>query len=152
MLRRIGHFCQPLRVAAQLGLYLHPRRILIGSVGGARRIVSEDSESAMCSLRRIEDDIDESLSSVITRPLRSRTWSFLLIVCTLRIFTASQIASDLADEYRGILRRSSIWPSAWSLVTQRRAVLSNYLRTVIVTAAVYRGFGRELRLAANPLP
>ena len=27
-----------------------------------------------------------------------------------------------------------------------------YLRTVIVTAAVYRGFGRELRLAANPLP
>ena len=27
-----------------------------------------------------------------------------------------------------------------------------YLRTVIVTAAVHRGFGRELRLAANPLP
>src|SRR5262249_34384101 len=27
-----------------------------------------------------------------------------------------------------------------------------YLRTVIVTAAVYRGFGCELRLAANPLP
>ena len=27
-----------------------------------------------------------------------------------------------------------------------------YLRTVIVTAAVYWGFGRELRIAANPLP
>jgi hypothetical protein len=27
-----------------------------------------------------------------------------------------------------------------------------YLRTVIVTAAVYRGFGRELRLTANLLP
>src|SRR5947209_8271808 len=27
-----------------------------------------------------------------------------------------------------------------------------YLRTVIVTAAVYRGFGSELRLAANPSP
>jgi len=27
-----------------------------------------------------------------------------------------------------------------------------YLRTVIVTAAVHRGFGRKLRLAANPLP
>ena len=27
-----------------------------------------------------------------------------------------------------------------------------YLRTVIVTAAVYWGFGCELRLAANPLP
>ena len=27
-----------------------------------------------------------------------------------------------------------------------------YLRTVIVTAAVYWGFGRGLRLAANPLP
>jgi hypothetical protein len=26
------------------------------------------------------------------------------------------------------------------------------LRTVIVTAAVYRGFGSELRLAANPSP
>jgi hypothetical protein len=32
-----------------------------------------------------------------------------------------------------------------ALVTQRWAVLRNYLRTVIVTAAVYRGFGRELR-------
>ena len=31
------------------------------------------------------------------------------------------------------------------LVAQRWAVLRNYLRTVIVTAAVYRGFGRELR-------
>ena len=27
-----------------------------------------------------------------------------------------------------------------------------YLRTVIVTAAVYWGFGQKLRLAANPLP
>ena len=27
-----------------------------------------------------------------------------------------------------------------------------YLRTVIVTAAVYRGFGLELRLTANPSP
>ncbi len=27
-----------------------------------------------------------------------------------------------------------------------------YLRTVIVTAAVYRGFGSELRLAANQSP
>ena len=27
-----------------------------------------------------------------------------------------------------------------------------YLRTVIVTAAVYRGFGQELRLSTNPLP
>ena len=27
-----------------------------------------------------------------------------------------------------------------------------YLRTVIVTAAVYRGLGSELRLAANPSP
>ncbi len=27
-----------------------------------------------------------------------------------------------------------------------------YLRTVIVTAAVYWGFGRKLRLAADPLP
>ena len=27
-----------------------------------------------------------------------------------------------------------------------------YLRTVIVTAAVYRGFGSELRLTANPSP
>ena len=27
-----------------------------------------------------------------------------------------------------------------------------YLRTVIVTAAIHRGFGYELRLAANPSP
>jgi hypothetical protein len=77
--------------------------IFIRPGGGARRIVSEDSESAMCSWQRIDDLVIGD-----HRPLRSRTWSFLLIVCTLRIFTASQIASDLADEYRGILRRSSI--------------------------------------------
>jgi len=39
---------------------------------------------------------------------------------------------------------------AYGLVLLRLA--STNLRTVIVTAAVYRGFGSELRLAANPFP
>jgi hypothetical protein len=54
-------------------------------------------------------------------------------------------------EYCRILRRSSIQPSADSRVAAREG-RKFYLRTVIVTAAVYRGFGRELRLAAYPLP
>ena len=38
---------------------------------------------------------------------------------------------------------------AYSLVLLRLALLN--LRTVIVTAAVYRGFDQELRLAADPI-
>jgi hypothetical protein len=29
-----GHFCQPLRVATQLGLYLHPRTVIIDTERG----------------------------------------------------------------------------------------------------------------------
>jgi hypothetical protein len=39
---------------------------------------------------------------------------------------------------------------AYGLVLLRLAFVN--LRTVIVTAAVYRGFGSELRLSANPSP
>ena len=73
---RAGHFCQPLHVAVQLGLYLHPFE------NGARRIVSEDSGSARCVRQG--------------KPchLQSRIRSFLLIACTSWIFTASRIARD----------------------------------------------------------
>ena len=46
-------------------------------------------------------------------------------------------------EYRRILRFSSIQPRTTDRLLDQWAV-KNYLRTVIVTAAVYRGFGREL--------
>jgi hypothetical protein len=62
----------------------------------------------------------------------------------------------------GILTETAISPSTGSRQCPSRYAIRagrnlpdkefRYLRTVIVTAAVYRGFGSELRLAANPSP
>jgi hypothetical protein len=62
----------------------------------------------------------------------------------------------------GILTETAISPSAWSRQCPSRYAIRagrnlpdkefRYLRTVIVTAAVYRGFGSKLRLAANLSP
>ncbi len=60
----------------------------------------------------------------------------------------------------GIFTATSISPSPWLRQRPNRYTIRagrnlpdkefRYLRTVIVTAAVYRGFNSELRLAANP--
>jgi hypothetical protein len=62
----------------------------------------------------------------------------------------------------GILTDTAISPSTWSRQYSSRYAIRagrnlpdkefRYLRTVIVTAAVYRGFGSKLRLAANLSP
>jgi hypothetical protein len=46
------------------------------------------------------------------------------------------------------------WPTRYTIRAGRNLPDKEfrYLRTVIVTAAVYWGFGRKLRLAADPLP
>ena len=63
---------------------------------------------------------------------------------------------------RGIFTATTISPSSWLRQRPDRYTIRagrnlpdkefRYLRTVIVTAAVYWGFSQELRLAANPLP
>ncbi len=62
---------------------------------------------------------------------------FLLIVCTGWIVTR-----ELARTTR-FSRVSSIWPDAHRTVTDAGGS-NSYLRTVIVTAAVYRGFNSGL--------
>jgi hypothetical protein len=62
----------------------------------------------------------------------------------------------------GILTDTAVSPSLRSRQPSSRYAIRagrnlpdkefRYLRTVIVTAAVYRGFGSQLRLAANRLP
>ena len=62
----------------------------------------------------------------------------------------------------GIFTDASISPSSWPRQCPDRYTIRagrnlpdkefRYLRTVIVTAAVYWGFSQEPRLAANPLP
>ena len=92
-------------------------------------------------------------------PLRGN-WPFLLIVRTERIFTTHALTAGNGsdtDEYRRILGVSSIWPAALYEITlargrSRARFRDVYLRTVIVTAAVYRGLGSELRPRANPSP
>ena len=61
----------------------------------------------------------------------------------------------------GILTETPISPSVWRRQRPSRYAIRagrnlpdkefRYLRTVIVTAAVYRGFDQELRLAADPI-
>src|SRR5256884_8408731 len=51
--------------------------------------------------------------------------------------------------YHRILSFSSIWPNVFPRCCQRGRQLLSHLRTVIVTAAVYRGFSSSL--AALPL-
>jgi hypothetical protein len=63
---------------------------------------------------------------------------------------------------RGIFTTTTISPGRWLRQCSSRYAIHagrnlpdkelRYLRTVIVTAAVYRGFGRELRPKPNPLP
>ena len=76
----------------------------------------------------------------------SRLGGFLLIVRTSRIVTAHAVivpkGCDSEDEYRWILGVSSI----------QRSLITASKSTVIVTAAIHRGLGSELRLAANPSP
>src|SRR5690554_4272115 len=62
----------------------------------------------------------------------------------------------------GVITGTTISPSSWSRQCPSRYTIRagqnlpdkefRYLRTVIVTAAVYWGFGQELRLTTNPLP
>ena len=63
---------------------------------------------------------------------------------------------------RGIFTTTTISPGRWLRQCSSRYAIHagrnlpdkefRYLRTVIVTAAVYRGFGCELRPKTNPLP
>jgi hypothetical protein len=62
----------------------------------------------------------------------------------------------------GVITGTTISPSSWPRQCPSRYTIRagqnlpdkefRYLRTVIVTAAVYWGFGQELRLTTNPLP
>ena len=62
----------------------------------------------------------------------------------------------------GVFTGTTISPSPWLRQWPNRYTIRagrnlpdkefRYLRTVIVTAAVYRGFGRKLCIAADPLP
>ena len=63
----------------------------------------------------------------------------------IRIFTDSFISPSLS------LRQ---YPDRYTFRAGRNLPDKEfrYLRTVIVTAAVHRGFGRELRINANKLP
>ena len=123
----VDHFCQPLHVAMQLGL---SHQHFESKAKCAWRIVSEDPTTS-----------------------KNRRVGFLLIVCTDRIFTAMSVDRAYArthHEYRRILRVSSIWPGFTKASVQFLHMIN--LRTVIVTAAVYWGFGRQLLREDNRLP
>ena len=88
-----------------------------------------------------EADGEAPLSVYKTNDPASRDQSFLLIARTDRIFTAhTQRVERVPDGYSGFPAYSRMLTA---LLPMRRAAF--YLRTVIVTAAVYRGLVSELR-------
>jgi hypothetical protein len=89
--RGTGRFRQPLHVAMQLGLYLHP------SADGARRIVSEDS--GIGNVR----PAGQALPYAVADPVFPADYLHLAD-CDSRV----ESHAIRADEYRRILRRPSI--------------------------------------------
>ena len=73
---------------------------------------------------------------------------FLLIVCTRRIFTA-QPARKPPERVPRDTQISQHIASSTHTITDVRGNRVDYLRTVIVTAAVYWGLDSVLRASAN---
>ncbi len=70
------------------------------------------------------------------------------------LFVLSRVIGILTDASISPSLRKRQLPSRYSIRAGRNLPDKEfrYLRTVIVTAAVYRGFGSSLRLAADDLP
>jgi hypothetical protein len=70
------------------------------------------------------------------------------------LFVLSRVIGILTDASISPSLRKRQLPSRYSIRAGRNLPDKEfrYLRTVIVTAAVYRGFGSLLRLAADSLP
>jgi hypothetical protein len=70
------------------------------------------------------------------------------------LFVLSRVIGILTDTAISPSLRKRQLPSRYSIRAGRNLPDKEfrYLRTVIVTAAVYRGFGSSLRLAADDLP
>ena len=70
------------------------------------------------------------------------------------LFVLSRVIGILTDAAISPSLRRRQLPSRYAIHAGRNLPDKEfrYLRTVIVTAAVYRGFGSRLRLAANHLP
>jgi hypothetical protein len=76
--------------------------------------------------------------------------SFLLIVRTRHVVTIVNAESDVTMSSAGYSEFPAYSQMHTALLPARGA--ANYLRTVIVTAAVYRGLGLKLRPKANLSP
>ncbi len=72
-------------------------------------------------------------------------WGLSVLVCVGRIFTAIPISPSPSPRQR---------PSRYAFRAGQNLPDKEfrYLRTVIVTAAVHRGFGQKLRITPNLLP
>ena len=70
------------------------------------------------------------------------------------LFVLSRVIGILTDASISPSLRKRQLPSRYAIRAGRNLPDKEfrYLRTVIVTAAVYRGFGSQLRLAANRSP
>jgi hypothetical protein len=86
----------------------------------------------------------------------------ILTLDSLQSYSKGAQGLSVLPRVPGIFTESAISLSPWSRQREDRYAIRagrnlpdkefRYLRTVIVTAAVYRGFGSKLRLAADKSP
>ena len=114
-------------------------------------------------LRQTKAGISTSAPRTLARPPRGLP-AILHIVCPNPILSCSEGSRGLSVPLRvsGIFTAATISPSSWPRQCPDRYTIRagrnlpdkefRYLRTVIVTAAVYRGFSSTLHLAADVSP
>ena len=114
-------------------------------------------------LRQTKAGISTSAPRTLARPPRSLP-AILHIVCPNPVLSCSEGSRGLSVPLRvsGIFTAATISPSSWPRQCPDRYTIRagrnlpdkefRYLRTVIVTAAVYRGFSSTLHLSADVSP
>ena len=174
-------FCSTYRSRSQAPFYLYARRLIAnqaeGTIGLLRYSFGGDrpSQTAQLTLFSVQFHGSElelkhtqgGISTTAPRTLACpdhRLPPILHKMCLSPISAYSKGSRGLSVSVRerGIFTSATISPGLWLRQCSSHYAIHagrnlpdkelRYLRTVIVTAAVYRGFGRKLRLAADPLP
>ena len=173
--------CSTYRSRSQAPFYLYARRLIAnqaeGTFGLLRYSLGGDRPSQTAQLTLSSSQIhgrvldfkraQGGISRVAPSGLASRLHSLPPILHKTRLKPISAYSEgswglSVTPRGRGIFTTTTISPGRWLRQCSSRYAIHagrnlpdkefRYLRTVIVTAAVYRGFGCKLRLAANLLP
>ncbi len=174
-------FCSTYRSRSQAPFYLYALRLIANQAEGTFELLryslggdrpSQTAQLTMSAARIHGSALDTKqvqggISRMAPPTLACRDHSLPPILhktCLIPISACSKGSWGLSVlvRVRGIFTTATVSPGRWLRQCSSRYAIHagrnlpdkelRYLRTVIVTAAVYRSFGCELRREANPLP